>query len=98
MKPFLSKHLIVLKTVLDTFAQSFLALNIRKKAGIFDGPEIRKLLNDQHFVATMSVVEARAWKAFSKVVHFFFGNMKANNYSIELVQNFSSAFRTLGAE
>ena len=37
----------------------------KKKAGIFDGPQIRTLLRDQHFVTTMTVVEARAWKAFS---------------------------------
>ena len=33
----------------------------------------------------MTVVEARAWKAFSKVVHNFLGNEGADNY-IELVE------------
>ena len=56
----------------------------KKEAGIFDGPQMRTLLSDQHFVTTMIVVEARAWKAFSKVVHNFLGNKKADNY-IELV-------------
>ena len=37
-----------------------------KKAGIFDGPQDRTLLKDQYFVTTMTVVEARAWKAFLK--------------------------------
>ena len=32
----------------------------KKKAGIFDGPQIRTLLRDQYFVTTMTVVEARA--------------------------------------
>ena len=57
----------------------------KKKAGIFDGPQIRTLIRDQHFVATMNVVEARAWKAFSTVVHNFLGNKKADNYK-EMVE------------
>ena len=32
----------------------------KKKAEIFDGPQIRTLLRDQYFVTTMTVVEARA--------------------------------------
>ena len=43
----------------------------KKKAGIFDGSQIRTLLRDQYFVTTMTVVEARAWKSFSKVFHNF---------------------------
>ena len=69
----------------------------KKKAGIFDGPQIRTLLRDQYFVTTMTVVEARAWKAFSKVVHNFLSNKRADNY-IELVESFFSAYKTLGAE
>ena len=57
----------------------------KKKAGIFDGPQIRTLLRDQYFVTTMTVVEARAWKAFSKVVHHFLDNKRADNY-MELVE------------
>ena len=57
----------------------------KKKAGIFDGPQIRTLLRDQYFVTIMTVVEARAWKAFSKVFHNFLGNKRADNY-IELVE------------
>ena len=68
----------------------------KKKAGIFDGPQIRTLLRDQYFVTTMTVVEARAWKAFSKVVHNFLGNKRADNY-IEL-RSFFSAYKTLSAE
>ena len=70
---------------MDTFAQPFLSLSYeKKKAGIFDGPQIRTLLREQHFVTTMAVVEAQAWKAFSKVVHNFLGNKNADNY-VELV-------------
>ena len=61
----------------------------KKKAGIFDGPQIRMLLRDQYFVTTITVVEARASKAFSKVVHNFLGNKRADNY-IELVEELLS--------
>ena len=57
----------------------------KKKSGIFDGSQIRTLLRDQYFVTTMTVVEARAWKAFSNVVHNFLDNKRADNY-IELVE------------
>ena len=43
----------------------------------------------------MTVVEARAWKAFSKVVHNFLGNKRADNY-IELVEELFPAYKTLG--
>ena len=39
----------------------------KKKAGIFDGPQIRTLLKDKHF-NIMTAVEARAWVAFTNVV------------------------------
>ena len=46
-------------------------------------------------MTTMTVVEARAWKAFSKVVHNFLGNKKADNY-IELVQELFLSLQVLG--
>ena len=52
----------------------------KKKAGIFDGPQIRTLLKDKHFMARMTAVEARAWVAFTNVVQGFLGNKKAKNY------------------
>ena len=67
----------------------------KKKAGIFDGPQIRTLLGDQHFVTTMTVVEVRAWKAFSKVVHNFLDNKRADNY-IELVEELLLSLQDLG--
>ena len=67
----------------------------KKKAGIFDGPQIRMLLRDQYFVTTMTVVEAQAWKAFSKVVHNFLGNKRADNY-IELVEELLLSLQDLG--
>ena len=67
----------------------------KKKAVIFDGPQIRTLLWDQYFVTTMTVVEARDWKAFSKVVHNFLGNKRADNY-IQLVEELLLSLQDLG--
>ena len=67
----------------------------KKKAGIFDGPQIRTLLRDQYFVTTMTVVEAQAWKAFFKVVHNFSGNKRADNY-VELVEELLFSLQDLG--
>lgn len=48
----------------------------KKKAGIFDGPQIRTLLRDAHFATTINTAEARAWNAFSDVLKNFLGNRK----------------------
>ena len=52
----------------------------KKKAGIFDGPQIRTLLRDAAFATTMTVLEARAWISFSDVAQNFLGNRKAENH------------------
>ena len=67
----------------------------KKKAKIFDWPQIRTLLRDQYFVTTMTVVEARAWKAFSKVVHNFPGNKRTENYK-DLVEELLLSLQDLG--
>ena len=76
----------------------FPGLTIEKlKAGIFNGPQIRKLMNDHEFPSFMSKEEFYAWDAFVKVVKNFFGNKKASNYK-ELVANLLSSFEDIGAK
>ena len=65
------------------------------KAGIFDGPQLRKLIRDPEFENSMNKVELEAWKAFVLVVKNFLGNNKASN-CVELVANMLIAFRNLG--
>ena len=67
----------------------------KKRAGIFNGPQIRQLLKDTDFVSSMTSVEARAWDAFSAVTRNFFGNKKAANFK-ELLQELLSSFETMG--
>ena len=75
----------------------FPGLTIEKlKAGIFNGPQIRKLINDHEFPSSMSKEEFYTWDAFVKVVKNFFGNKKASNYK-ELEANLLSSFEDIGA-
>lgn len=41
------------------------------KAGVFDGPQIRKLIKDEHFTETMTELERNAWLAFKSIVKTF---------------------------
>ena len=76
----------------------FPGLTIEKlKAGIFNGPQLRKLMNDHEFPLSMSKEEFYASDAFVKVVKNFFGNKKASNYK-ELVANLLSSFEDIGAK
>jgi hypothetical protein len=51
------------------------------KAGFFDGPQIRKLLNDPSFITSMKEMESYAWSTFVRVVKNLLGNKKADNYT-----------------
>lgn len=46
-------------------SQTFWSKN--KKEGVFDGPQIRTLLNDKVFEEKMTVKEKAAWQSFREV-------------------------------
>ena len=75
---------------------AFPGLSIEKiKAGVFDGPQIRQLIKDEHFIGTMSELEKNAWLSFKDVVKNFLGNTRAKNYT-EIVQKLLESYKTLG--
>ena len=75
---------------------SFPALSYEKiKAGVFDGPQIRALVQDHEFITKMNEKEKSAWLSFKAVIKNFLGNKKADNYEI-LVARMLFAFRELG--
>ena len=75
----------------------FPGLIIKKlKAGTFDGPQIRKLMNDANFCNFMNPAELSAWTVFVNVVKFFLGKTKAPNYK-ELVETLLTSLHQLGA-
>jgi hypothetical protein len=49
------------------------------KARSFDDPQIRQLINDPNFIASMNEIESCAWSSFVLVVKNFLGNKKADN-------------------
>ena len=66
------------------------------KADIFDGPQIRKLMQDQTFTACMTVAERAAWCSYVSMIREFLGNTKASNYR-NLVDVMLQNFQALGA-
>ena len=66
------------------------------KQGIFDGPQIRQLIDDSEFVKSVTELEFSAWNSFVLVVKNFLGNFKAKNHK-ELVENMLLNFRDIGA-
>ena len=75
---------------------AFPSLSFEKiKAGVFDGPQIRQLIRDQHFIGTMTELEKNAWLSFKAIVTDFLGNTRAENYT-EIVQKLLDSYKTLG--
>ena len=62
------------------------------KAGIFGGPQIRKLIQDQDFTSHMTAVESAAWCSCVSVVREFLANTKASNqYLVDvMLRNFQA--------
>ena len=89
----------VLGTKSDCFkylCNVFPGITVEKlKAGIFDDPQIRRLMNDRDFIKFMNDLEKNAWEAFVFVVNNFFGNRKSINYK-ELFKKLTRSFHVLG--
>lgn len=64
--------------------------------GIFNGPELRKLLADDAFENLLNAKFQRALRALRCLVHNFFGNRKHPNYK-QMVQEFITSYHEIGA-
>ena len=51
----------------------------KKKAGVFDGQQIRTLMKDKNFVLSINDTEKNAWNVFVKVTNEFLGNKSQKN-------------------
>ena len=77
--------------------RSFLGRSIEKlKAGIFDGPDIRKLMQGENFIVSMNPLEADVWRGFVGVVQNFLGNRRVANFE-EVLQNMLDVYQRLGS-
>ena len=61
---------------------------------IFDGPQIRQLIQGKKFAQSMALVERDAWLSFVSVTKNFLGNTKADNY-VHLVNDMLEKFKRL---
>ena len=63
------------------------------KEGIFDGPEIRKMMADDQFISSMTNIEKAAWLSFKEVTENFLGNRRSPNYKVivsKMVENYGN--------
>ena len=65
------------------------------KSGIFNWPDIQKLIKDPEFTAFMMDTEYDAWQALVSVVKSFLGNRRDDNY-VNLVNSLLEGFLKLG--
>ena len=65
------------------------------KAGIFVGPQVKRLMKSDSFSEKLSAVERRAWKSFVSVVEGFLGNHKADNFR-NIVEELVDAYEKMG--
>lgn len=64
-------------------------------AGIFIGPQIRKIMRDKKFTQKLNPVEKRAWLSFIDLCKNFLGNKKSHDY-IEKVKEFLKSYELMG--
>ena len=65
------------------------------KAGIFVGPQVKRLMKSDSFSEKLSAVERRPWKSFASVVEGFLGNHKADNFK-NIVEELVDAYEKMG--
>jgi hypothetical protein len=63
------------------------------KAGVFTGPQIRKLMSDPFFENSMEHFEKEAWPGFKNIVENFLRN-RGPDYK-DIVHNLSEHFKNL---
>ena len=66
----------------------------KMKEGIFFGPQIAQILEDQDLSTKLNSSEIRAWKAYENVCRNFVSNEHAKNYT-EIVQELISPYSAL---
>ncbi|GBN60255.1 hypothetical protein AVEN_141028-1 [Araneus ventricosus] len=75
---------------------AFPSLSFEKlNAGVFDSPQIRQLVKDEHFIGTMTELQRNAGLAFKNTVKYFLGNTRAQNYT-KIAQHLSESNKILG--
>lgn len=80
----------------DYLVEKFPKLSEAKlKEGIFDGPQIRRLMKDKDFPKSMSIEEKKAWNSFVDVCTKFLGNHKDPDHK-NIVENMVNNYAAIG--
>ena len=90
-------------TALDKGSAAFKYLQVlfpklseaKVKAGIFVGPQIKKITECDEFAKLLNRKQKTVWNSFVAVVHGFLGNHKAENY-LQLVQTLIKNYAKMG--
>lgn len=81
---------------IEYLQRAFPKLSIEKvKAGVFIGPQIRKLFDDDDFIEVLNLKEREAWEAFRDVVHNFLGIFKSDNHA-QLIDKMLQKYNAIG--
>jgi len=67
------------------------------QAGVFVGPQIKKILESKEFPKKLTTKENAAWNSFAAVVNGFLGNNKVENY-VELVETLVKNYGKMGCK
>jgi hypothetical protein len=67
------------------------------KEGIFNGPDVRKILNDRHFQSLLPKQHELAWVSFRDVVKNFLGNKRSEQY-VSIVAQMITNFHLAGCK
>ena len=70
-------------------------IDAKLEAGVFTGPEIRSVINDSSFPASLHEVELEAWSSFVNAVKFFLEKHKAENHH-QLIENMLKSYEKMG--
>ena len=65
------------------------------KEGIFVGPQIREVLNDDEFADNFNMKELRAWNAFQTICKNFLGNVRSADY-VGYVETLLQTYKSMG--
>lgn len=64
-------------------------------AGVYDGPDIRKLFKSAELLSVLSSEEKTAFECLKQVCANFLGNNRAHNYE-EIIKNMATSYQKLG--
>lgn len=67
------------------------------KEGVFDGPQIRKLLRNEHFETLLSHDENAAWNSFRLIVSDFLGNNRNPEY-VKIIGDLLTNYEKIGMQ